>query len=62
MCFGTITKLHSVYKMDHVSYFKALLESVPAYRKIVLLMYSKNMILIQLTIVIFERVITNLSV
>ena len=42
MCFGTITKLHSVYKMDHVSYFRALLESIPDYRKIVLLMSSNK--------------------
>ena len=33
--FSIITITHSVYKMDHISYLKDLLKSVPTFRKIV---------------------------
>ena len=39
MCFSNITITHSVYQLDHVNFFKNLLESTPECRKIVLLMF-----------------------
>ena len=39
MCFTIITITHSVYKMDHVQFFKDLFELVPDYRKIALLWF-----------------------
>ena len=42
MCFTNIKIAHSVYCLNHVIYFKILFESIPDYRKIVLLFLIKN--------------------
>ena len=39
MCFSKITITHSVKQMDRVNYFKDMFESIPDYRKTVLLMF-----------------------
>ena len=39
MCFSNITITHSVYQINKSNYFKVLFESIPDYRKIVLLMF-----------------------
>ena len=39
MCFSNITITHSVYYMDNENYFKDMFESIPDYRKIVLLVF-----------------------
>ena len=40
MCFSIKTITHSVYQIDNVNYFKDLFESIPDYKKVVLLMFS----------------------
>ena len=39
MCFSNITITHFVYQMDLFKYFKNLFDSIPSYRKLVLLMF-----------------------
>ena len=40
MCFSNITITHSVFKMDTIICFRDFFESIPDYKKIVLLMFS----------------------
>ena len=39
MCFSKIIITHSTYWKDHVNFFEDLLESIPDYRKVVLLLF-----------------------
>ena len=39
MCFSNIIITHSVYSSDHINYFKDLFNSIPDYRKIVVIMF-----------------------
>ena len=39
MCFSNITITHSVHYMDKINCFKSLIESIPDYRRIVLIMF-----------------------
>ena len=39
MCFSNITITHSVYQMSNINYFKDFFESIPDYKKVVLIMF-----------------------